>query len=228
MNLKCIVVEDEPLAMERLCSYIARFPWLTIREKFTDGMDALVYLQTQTVDIVFLDINLGECSGIQLLESIDKKFEVILLTAYSDYALQGYELQVTDYLLKPYSFERFAQAVEKAKNNMGKQMTQEKKWLFVKSANQIEKINLDELLYIEGMRDYRKLHLVNNRKIMTLQTFRDFEQELAGTSICRVHKSYMVALGKIDTIDKDGIRMGTVSIPVSDTYRSHFFSLLKG
>ncbi|MBL7770621.1 MAG: response regulator transcription factor [Flavipsychrobacter sp.] len=228
MNLKCIVVEDEPLAMERLCSYIARFPWLTIREKFTDGMDALVYLQTQSVDIVFLDINLGECSGIQLLESIDKKFEVILLTAYSDYALQGYELQVTDYLLKPYSFERFAQAVEKAKNNLGKQTTPEKKWLFVKSANQIEKINLDELLYIEGMRDYRKLHLVNNRKIMTLQTFREFEQELAGTSICRVHKSYMVALGKIDTIDKDGIRMGTVSIPVSDTYRSHFFSLLKG
>lgn len=228
MNLECIVVEDEPLAMERLCTYIARFPWLTIREKFSDGTAALVYLQTNSIDIVFLDINLGELSGIQLLETTGKKFEVILITAYSDYALKGYDLQVTDYLLKPYSFERFAQAVEKARNNLQKPSVQEKKWFFIKSAHQIEKINMDELLYIEGMRDYRKLHLANNRKIMTLQTFRELEEDLAGTSIFRVHKSYMVSLSKIESIDKDGIRIGTVSIPVSDTYRAAFFKLLKG
>lgn len=228
MNLECIVVEDEPLAMERLCTYISRFPWLSIREKFADGASALVYLQSHSIDIVFLDINLGELSGIQLLETTGKKFEVILITAYSDYALKGYDLQVTDYLLKPYSFERFAQAVEKARNNLNKQTAQEKKWLFIKSAHQIEKINLDELLFIEGMRDYRKLYLANNRKIMTLQTFRELEKDLAGTSICRVHKSYMVSLSKVDSIDKDGIRIGTVSIPVSDTYRAAFFKLLKG
>jgi DNA-binding LytR/AlgR family response regulator len=188
MKLECLVVEDEPLAMERLCGYIARFPWLSIQGKFSDGMDALVYLQTHSVDILFLDINLGEFSGIQLLEGTGKKFEVILLTAYSEYALKGYELQVTDYLLKPYSFERFAQAVEKARNNLTKTALPEKKWLFVKSAHQIEKINLDELLYIEGMRDYRRIHLLNNRKLMTLQTFREFEAELSDTTICRVHK----------------------------------------
>lgn len=227
MKLECLVVEDEPLAMERLCSYIGRFPWLSIQAKFSDGMDALVYLQTHSIDILFLDINLGEFSGIQVLEGTGKKFEVILLTAYSEYALKGYELQVTDYLLKPYSFERFAQAVEKARNNLAKTALPEKKWLFIKSAHQIEKINLDELLYIEGMRDYRKIHLLNNRKLMTLQTFREFEAELSDTTICRVHKSYMVSISKIASIDKDGIHIGTAIIPVSDTYRSAFFEMLK-
>lgn len=226
MTIECIIVEDEPLAMDRLCNYIGKIPWLQINAKFTNGTDALVYLQTNKTDLVFLDINLGELSGIQLLETTEKNFEVILITAYSDYALKGYELQVTDYLLKPFSFERFSQAVEKVRHHLTRQVKPDKKWFFVKSAHQLEKVLLDDLLFIEGMRDYRKIHLTD-RKIMTLQTFREFEQDLSGTTIYRVHKSYMVNISKINSIDKEGIRIGTIRIPVSETYRAEFLNHLK-
>jgi len=225
MKINCIIVEDEPLAQERLKSYIQKLPYLNLLTVFDNGVDALVFLKANPVDLVFLDINIGELSGIQLLESARLQLEVIIITAYDEFALKGFDLNVTDYLLKPYTFERFLQAAEKAKHNLSKQAAPEKKFIFVKTEYRLEKVLLQEILYIEGMRDYRRIHTLHKR-IMTLQTFQEFEQEIPPAIICRVHKSYMVAIDKIDAIERDGIKIGEMIIPVSETYRKGFYGLI--
>jgi len=225
MKINCIIVEDEPLAQERLKNYIQKLPYLNLLTVFDNGVDALVFLKATPVDLVFLDINIGELSGIQLLESARLQLEVIIITAYDEFALKGFDLNVTDYLLKPYTFERFLQAAEKAKHNLSKQAAPEKKFIFVKTEYRLEKVLLQEILYIEGMRDYRRIHTLHKR-IMTLQTFKEFEQEIPPAIICRVHKSYMVAIDKIDAIERDGIKIGEMIIPVSETYRKGFYGLI--
>lgn len=226
MKIKCIVIEDEPLATERIRGYIQKLPFLELIASFENGIDALVYLKTQSVDLIFLDINIGEFSGIQLLETANPTCEVIVTTAYDEYALKGFELNVTDYLLKPYTFERFVQAVTRVQDAVSrKESSVDKKFIFIKTEYRLEKLLLSEILFIEGMRDYRKIHTLT-KKIMTLQTFRDLEVEIPETVICRVHKSYMVSIDKIDTIERDIIRIRGIEIPVSDTYKKRFYQLI--
>ncbi|MEO7523650.1 MAG: LytTR family DNA-binding domain-containing protein [Ferruginibacter sp.] len=226
MKIKCIVVEDEPLAMERTVGYIQKLSSLAIVSTFDNALDAVNFLKLNTVDLIFLDINLGELSGIQLLESIHIASDVIITTAYPDFALKGYELNVTDYLLKPFGFDRFLQAVNKVQQSIAqKQNTTERTFFFVKTESKLEKIFYNDLLFIEGMRDYRKIHTVN-KKIMTLQTFIEFEKEIPTTILCRVHKSYMVSIHKIDSVLKDRIYIRDVVIPVSETYRHQFYQAI--
>ena len=224
--LKCIVVEDEPLAMERVLGYVQKLPYLNLISTFDNAIDALVYLKSNIVDLIFLDINMGEFSGIQLIESLSCKSEIIITTAHDDYALKGYDLNVTDYLLKPFAFERFVLAVDKAFANHDKvEVVQDKKFIFVKTEYRLEKLLLSEVLYIEGMRDYRRIHTFNKR-IMTLQTFKDFELEIPMKMICRVHKSYMVSLDKINSIERNRIRINDIFIPISETYKKTFLDLI--
>lgn len=226
MRIHCIIVEDEPLALERTKSYVQKLPFLNLLSTFDNGIDALVFLKSNPVDLIFLDINMGEFSGIQLLESSKITSQVIITTAYNEFALKGFELNVTDYLLKPFTFERFLQAVDKAQNNLLKQDVQlQKKFVFIKTEYRLEKVSLDEIMYIEGMRDYRRIHTTNKR-IMTLQTFSELEQEFPSNMICRVHKSYMVALDKIDSIERDRIKIQDTLIPISETYKKQFFDLI--
>lgn len=226
MKISCIVVEDEPLAMERTVGYIRKLPGLSLSVTFDNALDAFAYLQTNKTDLIFLDINLGDVSGLQLLESVRISSDVIITTAYPEYALKGYDLDVTDYLLKPFTFERFLQAVGKVQQpGERKESQQEKDYFFVKTSNRLEKIFYADVLYIEGMRDYRKIH-TTGKKIMTLQTFAELEAQLPQTIICRVHKSYMVSVGKIDSIEKDIIHIAQTAIPVSETYRPFFYNLI--
>lgn len=226
MRINCIIIEDEPLALERTKSYVLKLPFLHLLTTFDNGIDALMYLKSNPVDLIFLDINMGELSGIQLLETINVQSEVIITTAYNEYALKGYELNVTDYLMKPFTFERFYQAVEKAQNNLAKNKpVNDKNFIFVKTEYRLEKLLLSEILYIEGMRDYRRIHTANKR-IMTLQTFKDFEQEISSNIICRVHKSYMVSIDKIDSIERDRIKIQDTLIPISETYKKSFFEII--
>jgi len=223
MVINCIIVEDEPLALLRTQSYVGKLPYLNLLASFDNGVDALLFLQEQPVDLVLLDINLGQLSGIELLERARLSMEVILITAHHEYALKGFELQVTDYLLKPYSFDRFLLAVERAKENLSrKPAANVRSFIFIKTEHRLERVLLGDILYIEGMRDYRKIHTLH-KKIMTLQTFTELQQELAPDVICRVHKSYMVALGRIESVEKDRIKIGEVMIPISDTYKKSFF-----
>lgn len=226
MQVNCIIVEDEPLAQERISNYIAKIPFLHLLSIFDNGTDALIFLKSAPVDLVFLDINIGELSGIQLLEAARVQMEVIIITAYHEYALKGFDLHVTDYLLKPYTFERFLQAVDKAKNNLyRKEVAPEKKFIFIRTEYRLEKVWLSEVLYIEGMRDYRKVH-TSRKQIMTLQTFKSFEQEIPREIICRVHKSFMVGIDKIDIIERDVIQIGDRLIPISDTYKKDFYQVI--
>ena len=226
MKINCIIVEDEPLALERTREYALRLPFLSLLATFDDALDALAFLQTNRVDLIFLDINLGEVSGIQLLETSAIDSQVIITTAYQEYALKGFDLKVADYLLKPFTFERFAQAVERVRGNLpGRQALTPDSLLFVKVENRLEKVVLREIIFIEGMRDYRKIHAAG-RRLLTPQTFAEFERQIPPSLVCRVHKSYMVSLDKIDSIEKGRIRIKERVIPISETYREQFFSLI--
>jgi two-component system, LytTR family, response regulator len=226
MRINCIIVEDEPLALERTRGFVLKLPFLNLLSSFDNAFEALNFLKTNKVDLLFLDIHMDEFSGIQLLETSIIKSQVIITTAYQEYALKGFELQVSDYLLKPYTFERFVQAVDKVQQYLSKnEIPGDKKFIFVKTEYRLEKILLNEVFYIEGMKDYRRIHTTNKR-IMTLQTFIDFEKEISSNLICRVHKSFMVSLDKIESIERDRIKIKDTLIPISDTYRQTFYELI--
>lgn len=220
---KCIIIEDEPLALERTMDFAKRIPFLDLCATFDNALSGLAYIKSNQVDILFLDINMDELTGIELLESSKIDSQVIITTAYQEYALKGYELNVTDYLLKPFNFNRFLQAVNKAQENLQQNNSAvSHEFIFVKTENRLEKINFDDIIYIEGMRDYRRIHTVN-KKIMTLQNFKDLEKMIPSDLVCRVHKSYMVSLNRIDSIERGRIRIGAHIIPISETYKADFF-----
>ena len=225
-KLSCIIIEDEPLALEKTRDFVNKVPFLHLSETFDNALTGLAYLNNNKVDILFLDINMDELTGIELLESSKINSQVILTTAYQEYALKGYELQITDYLLKPFNFNRFLQAVNKAQDNITRRSADAPpEFIFVKTENRLEKIMLNEIIYIEGMRDYRRIHTIN-KKIMTLQNFSEFEKLIPASVVCRVHKSYMVALAKIESVERGRIKIGDQLIPISDTYKDEFFQLI--
>jgi len=226
MKINCIIVEDEPLALERTRAYVQKIPFLNLRATFDNALDALAFLKSNRVELIFLDINLGEVSGIQLLETSAVKSQVILTTAYQEYALKGFDLKVTDYLLKPFTFERFVQAVDRVETNSPKKRAAPANFIFVKTENRLEKVFLREIIFIEGMRDYRRIHTTGGKRIMTPQTFAEFERQISPNIVCRVHKSFMVALDKIDSIEKSEIKIKDQTIPISETYKETFFGLI--
>lgn len=226
MKINCIIVEDEPLALERTKEYALKLPFLELLAVFDNALDALFFLKTNRVELIFLDINLGEMSGIQLLETSAVKSQVIFTTAYQEHALKAFDLKAADYLLKPFTFERFVQAVDRAVEHLQpkKQIVKTpNNFIFVKTENRLEKVFLREIVFIEGMRDYRRIHTINKR-IMTRQTFAEFEKQIPPNIVCRVHKSFMVALAQIESIEKSGIKIKDRVIPLSETYKQTFFS----
>lgn len=226
----CIIIEDEPLALQRTKGFVDKIPFLNLIGTFEDSLSGLAFLQSNKVDLLFLDINMDELSGIELLESSKITCQVIITTAYQEYALKGYELNVTDYLLKPFTFDRFLKAVNKAQENL-KQIAptvpanSSAVFIFVKTENRLEKINIGDILYIEGMRDYRRIHTVEKR-IMTLQNFSELEQILPPNLVCRVHKSFMVGINKIESIERSRIKIADQLIPISETYKEQFFQII--
>lgn len=223
-KLNCIIIEDEPLALERAKGYIEKVQYLNLIGSFDNALDGLSFLKNNLVDLLFLDINMDELSGIQLLESINFKGEVIITTAYDQYALKGFELNVTDYLLKPYSFARFLQAVDKVEKPKPAK-TNEEDFLFIKTENRLEKVDFKDILFIEGMRDYRRIHLTSKR-IMTLQTFTELEKLIPSHLVCRVHKSYMVSISKIESIERNRIKIKDTLIPISESFKDNFNTII--
>jgi two-component system, LytTR family, response regulator len=222
----CIIIEDEPLTLERTKSFVSKIPFLNLCGTFENALDGLVYLKSNKVDLLFLDINMDELSGIELLESSKIESQVIITTAYQEYAIKGYELNVTDYLLKPFTFDRFLKAVNKAQENSNQNSPNlPLDFIFVKTENRLEKINISDILFIEGMRDYRRIHTVNKR-IMTLQNFSELEQIIPSNLVCRVHKSYMIGINKIESIERMRIKIANQIIPISETYKELFFQLI--
>jgi len=225
-KLKCIIIEDEPLALERTRSFVEKVPFLELLDTFDNAIKGLFFLNNNDVDLLFLDINMDELTGIELLESSKLTCAVIITTAYQEYALKGYELSVTDYLLKPFTFNRFLQAVNKVHEPIQKTVSEKNSdYIFIKTENRLEKVNFNEIIFIEGMRDYRRIH-TQTKKIMTLQNFKELELLIPPKIICRVHKSFIVSLNKIDAVERSRIHIKDQIIPISESYREQFFKLI--
>jgi two-component system, LytTR family, response regulator len=230
--IKCLAVDDEPLALQIISDYVAKLPFLELAGTCASGLEALEFLQKNQVDLIFLDIQMPDLTGIQFLKSLRNPPSVILTTAYPDYALQGYELDVSDYLLKPISFDRFLKAVNKVQisresNSVApqtiihtelQQQPHQPDFLFVKTEYKIVKVAFDDILYVEGLKDYVSIYTPSER-IITLQNMKSMEGKLPGEKFFRVHKSYIVNISKIDSIERARIFIGKTVIPVGDTYR---------
>lgn len=230
MRISCIAIEDEPPALTKLKDFISRMPCLELLSTFDNAIEALAWLKENKPGLVFLDIQMDQLTGIQLLETVKVDTAIIITSAYDRYALKGYELNVTDYLLKPYSFERFVKAVDKVLEHYS-QIAEIKNGgidssIFVKTEYRYERIALDNILYIEGMSDYLRI-VCTDKKIMTLQSFAKIEASLPPEKFCRIHKSFLVALDKIRSIERGIVIIADKRIPVSSTYREKLFSRIK-
>jgi len=231
LKLNCVIIEDEPLARNLMIDYVKKVPSLNLLQAFSNPLEALEALRTLPVDVLFLDIQMPEITGISLLKILTKKPFVILTTAYSDYALQGYELDVTDYLLKPVTFERFLKAVDKVIQRSDSEIapaivqTEQQStippFVFVKDGTKLVKVKLDDILYVEGLKDYVTIH-TKTQKIVTLQRLKSLEEQLPSNKFIRIHNSYIVALAAIDVIQKNEVKVGAVSLSIGDTYKKSF------
>lgn len=225
MVINCIIVEDEPLALKRTKEYVSQVSYLNLLASFTNAFDAIGYLKENAVDLIFLDIEMDGFTGIEFIESLSSNPQIIITTAYDKYALKGFELNVTDYLLKPFRFDRFLTAVDRVYDIVTKDKKEDKNFIFVKTEYRLERIDLSDIYFIEGMGDYRNVQ-TGLKKILTLKTFSDFETELPNNSFCRVHKSYIVAIDKIISIEHYRIRIKDSLIPISDSYKDRFYNLI--
>jgi len=240
MKINCIAVDDEPLALDIISAYCAKMPFLNLVETFDNAIDTLEYLRSHPVDLIFLDIQMGGLTGIQLLNALKNKPHVILTTAFDSYAVQGFDLDVSDYLLKPISFERFIKGVNKVYEKMQSDAAAlpverqpapivtepEPTCFFIKTETRIEKVNASEILYVEGMSDYWRI-VTTGKRIMTLMNAKGIEEMLREPRFCRVHKSYFVAIDKIDFVERKHIKIGSERIPISETYQKRFFELIE-
>jgi len=240
MKMNCIAVDDEVLALKKIKRYAEKIDYLNLLGTFDNALSTFSFLRENHIDLIFLDIQMDEFTGIQLIETIKDPPYVILTTAYDEYALKAYELDVMDYLLKPIPFERFVKAVEKVyarflKDNQAQSRitrtevtpvsADKPDFTFVKSGNKTVKIYYNKILYIEGMRDYLQIH-TEDSKIMTLLNFKTIQDILDPQKFIRVHKSYMVAIDKIDYIENNAIKIRDKLIPVSSSYKIVFNNLL--
>ena len=222
MEYSCIIIEDEQPAQEKLAGFITEVPFLKLVKILDNAVEAGAFLSENKIDLIFLDIELGRLSGMEFLRTLKNPPGVIITTAYESYALEGYEFNVIDYLLKPYSFERFMKAVNSFQQSAGHKDSEKGDYIFVKTEYRIEKIDLSDILYIEGMKDYLRIICASN-KIMTLMSFARIMEKLPSERFFRVHNSYIVSLDKIEYIERDRIRIGDALIPVSKRNRKEFY-----
>ena len=225
-RIKCIVVDDEPLAVSLLGSYVEKIPFFELAFSKENPIEALEYIRKNEADLIFLDIQMPELSGINFMKIVGDKMKYILTTAYAEYALEGYEHNVIDYLLKPISFDRFQKSALKAQERFPTNETSANSYFFVKSSGQQHKINFDEILYIESIKDYVNIK-TDNQEYIVLDTLKSLENQLP-ENFARVHKSFILNLDKIEKIDVRNVFLNSgKEIPIGETYKSEFFQKLK-
>lgn len=231
--LRCIAVDDEPLALELLVDNIAQVPYLHLVEQCSNAFEAIKVLQQQPVDLIFLDIQMPGLSGLQFIQSMQQKPMIILVTAYEKYALDGFNLDVTDYLVKPVSLDRFVKACNKAlelfelKNKKDQNPADNGAgFIFVNVEYKLLKVVLTDIIWIEGLKDYIKIHLKStNRPVITRMNLKTIEEQLGAGKFLRVHKSYIVSVNYITAVMKNSIFIGELELPVGDLYRDVLHNL---
>jgi two-component system LytT family response regulator len=222
MVLKCIAIDDEPLALKLISGYVSRFPSLQLIQTFDDAISGAEFLKTKPVDLLFIDINMPDITGIDLVRSLTVKPIVIFTTAYKNFAYEGFELEALDYILKPIDFKRFEKAVEKAidyyryKNQPATEQAEES--LYVYSEYRMVKIELSAIEYIESMEDYIKIHLTNAKTVLTLMPLKKVLEKLPADKFQRIHRSYIVPVNKIRSIQNRKVKLTDIELPVSESY----------
>ncbi|MBU2997277.1 LytTR family DNA-binding domain-containing protein [Cellulophaga baltica] len=239
--MKCIIIDDEPLAIDIIEEYCSKLDFVDVVGTFTNPLDAISVIKESKVDLIFCDIQMPQISGIDFITSLDNRPLFIFTTAYSQYAVEGFDLNAVDYLVKPIPYHRFIKAVSRAKEFLSKkdkpmegnvfpsigEISEPKKFIFVKAEYESIKINLDEIEYIQGLKDYLKIHILNtNKTILTLMNFKEILDKLPSDQFLRVHKSYVVNVNSIKTVQRNRIVINDVRIPIGDSHKAEFFSAL--
>ena len=236
MNIRCLVVDDEPLAHRVIERYAENISYLQIIRKCNSALEAIEVLHNQAIDLIFLDINMPRLTGIEFLKTLKNPPLVIITTAYSEYAIQGYEVDVVDYVMKPFAFERFYKAVQKAEDMLRArdQVKHEVKepekidddFIFIKSSKKTFKVNLHDILYIEALGDYVKIFTVD-KMIVSYQSLKNIESLLPPRQFPRIHKSYIIAMSRIDLIEGNHVKIRDRMIPVGTNFKNEFEKLIK-
>ncbi|TXF90295.1 response regulator transcription factor [Neolewinella aurantiaca] len=244
MTLTCLIVEDEPMARKLLTQYVEKIPGIELLASLSSPLEALEFLKENEPDVLFLDVQMPEITGIGLLKILKKKPIVVLTTAYSEYAIEGYELDVTDYLLKPITFQRFLKCIEKIRQNKARTLPHPApgqpgiapaaapeqdtlpEYLFVKDGTKSVRVNFADVLYIEGLKDYVRIH-TSAKKITTLQSLKKLTAMLPSNEFVRVHHSYIIALKWVEEVYRDEVLINGTLVPVSDTYRPAFKEMIE-
>jgi two-component system, LytTR family, response regulator len=232
MSIRCHIIEDEPMASKLLQLYVCKLPALQLIAVSDNPIHALESLKTNPVDLVFLDIRMPEMTGLSLLEVLQKRPLAILTTAFSEFALESYELDVVDYLKKPITFERFVKAVSKAEQRLqltapAKEKSGDTDYIFIKEGTRFVRVNIDDILFIEGLKNYVAIHTAT-QKIVSLQRLKTLEDQLPADKFIRVHNSYIVAKGAISSIKENEIHIGVAKIPIGETYLKTFMDFISG
>jgi len=228
--IRCLAIDDEPLALELLADNISKVPFLNLIASCDNVMDAMKEMQLQTVDLIFLDIQMPGLTGLQFIESMTEKPMIILITAYKQYALEGYNLDVTDYLVKPVSLDRFMKACNKANQlfelKSSRKIGAKPDYIFVNADYSMVKITLTDIIYIEGLKDYISFHLKSAKHpLVTRMQMKTIEEQLPESTFIRIHKSYIVSIAFITAIRKSSIFIDSLELPLSDTYRQSVSAL---
>jgi len=229
--MHCLVIDDKPLAIDILTDYVAKVPFLHLAGSSQNPLEALQWVGERRIDLIFLDIQMPQLTGLQFLQALDRRAPVVLTTAYPDYALAGFEHDVIDYLLKPIPFERFYQAVQKAQRRLRPAVEETPRpYVFVKTEHRLQRIDLDEVLYAEGLQNYVIVHTLTG-KVIARQTLNSLETSLPASAFVRVHKSFIVALAHVHSVERSRIFIQATAdeprcIPVGDAYRRTFYDRL--
>jgi DNA-binding LytR/AlgR family response regulator len=229
-KLSCIIVDDEPVARKILQEFVEQVPFMDLQGKFENAMQTETFLKQNTPDLIFLDIEMPKVSGLELLQKLNIESLVILTTAYPKYALEGYDLDIIDYLLKPFLFSRFLKAVQKAKDYYQlKHMAsgvQQPSYIFIKSEKRIEKIELSDILYAESIGNYVSI-CTENKKIVAYLTMKSLESQLPIDDFIKIHQSYLVNSSKIIAIEGNEIKIGNKTFPISRSYRETVMKIVQ-
>ncbi len=230
---RCLVLDDEQHSVNILTEYIEKTPNLSLISALKNPIDAIPLIQSEQIDIAFIDVQMPNLTGLQFLKLLNKNTKVVLCTAYSEYAIDGYELNVIDYLLKPISFDRFLRSIQKIEENnsptiQNKASDNDDNYIFVKaeSKGKFIKINLKDILFIEGLGNYQKIQLIDSQVVCQLK-MKNLEEQLAAYGFVRVHKSFLVPLHKINQIEGNKIQIGFQKIPIGDNFKEELFTVLK-
>jgi len=233
-KITCVIVDDEPMALNLVESYVEKTPFLALKKKCSSAIEAMEFIKTEAVDMLFLDIQMPDLTGIEFSQMLPKETRVIFTTAFDQYALEGFKVEALDYLLKPFDYAEFLTAANKARSWFdlvnGKKtnvISEEKEFLFVKSEYKQLRIKLSDVLYFEGLKDYIKIWLKDNPKpILTLMSLKSLEEELPETHFMRVHRSFIVSLKNVETIERSQIIINKQRITVSEQYKPKFLEFV--